>query len=1424
MAIQGKLTASESGYAGHSVELIANFRLENVDELVPLQFVADAADDGAFEIDLPTDSDPEDKAELHVRAPDGTRLATETVDLSAPISIDVAPSGPVSLDIKPDPLNPALGNFSIKVHVFDRRNNAPAASRMISLWGRLKDAPLGAPARTVLFADYTDAAGIARMTFPRAAYSLLEVEAPGSEDGAVTVSVPMDENGVLQDEIRLAATFPDDQPPDTPAADDDDGEPCDCEAAEPPRTPDSADLVDESQLFSTDLADGSCPSPAIANRTLEEYRFYSLIRTTDPYLFGVKPKTGPVLSKSALEALSRLAWGYTSMDAALSTDPESPAGDVSVESSAFNTGSALDQARLASEQYISSGLLTARAWRDTAREDDIRTAIIDRADSLSEDTLRHALADPDGFTPVSLMTAERLSAVGRVKDRLSLFHDRSKGRELVDAGNMPQWDAVKKTYQAATVAHGHVLEWRQVWRADGYSLGDLLYSLPLAPGQKRNIAVVDWDRDERGFRIESRSFSERFQADLARNRTVSEVVNSTVNESIRAGSKANTWAAGGGLGLGIPFSGGFFGLGVAGGGGGASSSAWQNSSRALAASSGQQLSDRTSQAASAVRSQRATVVVGTQQSETLSITSEVVANYNHCHAMTMEYFEVLQHFRVDQELANVRECLFIPLQMRPFDIFRALRWRDLLQNRLRRRGLRRGFGAMERVLMGYADSNLPIGRYADEPIESLNGELRLELSIARPRDARDDEDIDDYLNSTWNFWVDLFGADSAKAAYDSTISDRDLAEKIFAAEYAPRVASAYCDSLKAILLVENASGNIVEHDLDADFTMVSNYRPGGLHLVTFRATQIPSGVTRAAIRGIRFESTLNDLSPNSRTQLRMANVSYSNEYRRHHLVPRRWVRNDLRDGDGALITTRSLSRSEERNPRQEDRDATVALLRHLNEFVEHYHQVIWWRMDPNRRFMLLDGFVAPNSGGRSLASVVENRLLSIVGNALVMPVAPGYQLDPLIQQSEEDEIDLLELYRPPVPLPPKRLSLPTRGVHAEAILGECNSCEIRDDTRFWDWSSEEIPGNDPTLIEEIDTASRRQEPPDTTPGALPNPVVAIQNAPAAPDPISIAALGNLLTKENLFKDVTGLEENQKNAIAAFQQSLKTADAFGKLAAGGAKSAFANRSSERVLRKVKEAEGSGLLNKDHAKDVTGKLFGVINGDDGESDTPLNKDKVIDTALKAVNDSKGKKKLSVKSESGHTSQSVETESDTSGTSTANTVAFQISGIPPLKQEKPETCWAVALTMLFSHSRQQSLPVETVLLQGGEKYVNLFRAGAPLPLQDVPAFHSDFGLKDVSFGALSAAAIEAALKQHGPLWVISDQDSGPGFSIHARVVTGVVGDGSPTGTKVFFNDPATGAALDESLKDFANKIEQLSQGARSVFGGVSPTVLAL
>ena len=55
-----------------------------------------------------------------------------------------------------------------------------------------------------------------------------------------------------------------------------------------------------------------------------------------------------------------------------------------------------------------------------------------------------------------------------------------------------------------------------------------------------------------------------------------------------------------------------------------------------------------------------------RSSQSFQASAEMVANYNHCHAMTMAYFEVLRHFEVRTRLSDVQECLFVPLTLSPF--------------------------------------------------------------------------------------------------------------------------------------------------------------------------------------------------------------------------------------------------------------------------------------------------------------------------------------------------------------------------------------------------------------------------------------------------------------------------------------------------------------------------------------------------------------------------------------------------------------------------------------------------------------------------------------------------------------------------------------------------------------------------------------
>jgi hypothetical protein len=76
-----------------------------------------------------------------------------------------------------------------------------------------------------------------------------------------------------------------------------------------------------------------------------------------------------------------------------------------------------------------------------------------------------------------LVLLSDVSQARHVLDMIKPYPDtrpgRARSKQVVDSDDDPT------IYQTTSIAIGHVLTIKQVWRADGYSLGDLLYSLPL---------------------------------------------------------------------------------------------------------------------------------------------------------------------------------------------------------------------------------------------------------------------------------------------------------------------------------------------------------------------------------------------------------------------------------------------------------------------------------------------------------------------------------------------------------------------------------------------------------------------------------------------------------------------------------------------------------------------------------------------------------------------------------------------------------------------------------------------------------------------------------------------------------------------------------------------------------------------------------
>lgn len=1175
-----------SDYGGYSVALgfveIVSGRDTTAIE-VPRQVSDRLECEGEAQLQLPALSRiKDDTVQLQVSAPDGELLLSENIGkagIATNIEREVPPRDVFGTAPTDDP---RFGRpTKLRGRVVDAAGKSRVAGRQVIIWVATVESPTEGDFRA-MGVGLTDGQGYFSTPYAAGPFSEARgaIALPGADPAIAYIAL---EAGELPEHVILVV---DDLSEEVRAELD---KTCPRDSALVPRAPDGADLTATDGTFSDDLGGGRCVDFTKPSRTLDEFSFSYAVRTTEPEIRGFTLEDAPTVAGDLILKLAP----HLLRDAGFVLTSTGEGGTTPViPLRAHDSERGTSMQRFVASEHL--------AWM----EEEFQAL---EGASLDARIVRGLAKDPDGFSLTQLFTANRRSSHQEVLDLLDRTRAVQPGRRRMTCDQPVDWDDEPTIYQACTIAHGHLLRFKQEWVADGYSLGDLLYSLPLAPGQKKQVAIVDWERREESRRDESVEARERLTNVLSRDRDINEMVNTTLRESIRGGSTASTSAFGGGIGIGAILGpvGGL--LGIGGGASKASSRAWQDSSRDLAAGSLQQLRDRTSQAAAAVRSQRATVVQATRQGEQVRVETESVANYNHCHAMTIQYFEVLRHLIVRQRLADVQECLFVPLLMTRFDQEKVRRWRGALES-VAPLPLRGGFAAVERVATDWRDADVPDGRWADEAIQHLDGDLRIRFRLVRPRDEQDE-----FFEEAWTPLVRLFGFTSAAEFHRRYIRDRSEKDRIFLDRLGPDIASAFVDRLRFYAHGATLSGG---QELPIDATLVSNFVNGRDLVVTLNLRgEISPSIKRSQIERLRVavktasddESAADYLPDGSQVLVSSGRMSYRLEHFSHDLFRRSQIRDDLLEGDDVYIHT-PLGRREERNPRNEDRERARELLQHLNENIERYHHSIWWQMGDDRRYMLLDGFIAPNSGCRSVASVVENELIGIVGNCLILPVAHGYNLDPTYRVGqrpgefedgaegdfEGEVIDLLEHYQPTTPIDPIRVSVPTKGVYAEAVNGQCNSCERKEEDRFWRWEESPIPDS-PTQILPVDTASRQSDTPDLTPSPLPAPIINLQNAPTAPDPTGLAAALQILGQGDLFRDFTGLNQNQLNALGALQSALQTAQFFGGEASKLAVQAHMGRNLKRALDHIKEAKDAKLITDEQAQELAGNaITGALGG--------------------------------------------------------------------------------------------------------------------------------------------------------------------------------------------------------------------------------------
>ena len=376
------------------------------------------------------------------------------------------------------------------------------------------------------------------------------------------------------------------------------------------------------------------------------------------------------------------------------------------------------------------------------------------------------------------------------------------------------------------------------------------------------------------------------------------------------------------------------------------------------------------------------------------------------------------------------------------------------------------------------------------------------------------------------------------------------------------------------------------------------------------------------------------------------------------------------------------------------------------------------------------------------------------------------------------------------------MSVPTRGVFAEAILGQCNSCEIKDDSRFWRWEDAEIPDKPPELGT-VSTASRRRPPAALRPDSFSTPIVGYQSLADLPAPAALKAALDLIGTPDLFRDLTGVDLNIKHAASALSSALSTAQFFGGEAAKLAKQQFLSKHNDRVLAAIDDAKKKGLIDDEEAREFTTRALGGSVGQKAEGEASKTQTPSMQRVMRRAGRSDSGRVV-VDRPTGKVD--VRTGTDAARTS------FDYTVDPPVvvvTQTNTALCWAAAGATLVNWRDQMSRTLEQAADELGGNWRAKVDNNESLGPAELRAYAAALGLVEEGPATYTARQILRMLQDFGPLWIVHDDFAENNKLVHARIVVSIAGEGQGDQAIVRMIDPASGAVPPENFATFAQRL---------------------
>lgn len=701
-----------------------------------------------------------------------------------------------------------------------------------------------------------------------------------------------------------------------------------------------------------------------------------------------------------------------------------------------------------------------------------------------------------------------------------------------------------------TFATGALLSFSQSWFSQGLTLGQLLHSTSLAPGESTRLAVVDWNRRQRSATSETVSESEQLASTTNHNRALSEVTSAVATEMQSGTSTSTTESSTRSGGSGFGFEAGPLAFGGSSGGSRTSTEVMTASSsfgmRNVSADYAQDINDSTQQNATSARDRRASTVRELSQEEHQQISTRVITNYNHMHALSVQYYEVVQAFKVVTQLERAERCLFVPVKL--FDFTKPAtieRWRGALARAALTSAAGRMLAEFGAVL---ATSQLPL-RAIVRPVRAVAG-LAVGYLTARSFDTS--------AGSAATASADAPPSTSTEAATtgDSTTP---------ASAPPPAPSSAEADPVPAVVAPSTRIGRMIAAGWDvAQIDEIGRLMGRLLVPTQTNCTYIPEdalliGVSLRSGTATHFDVRRRDgtvvlVQPNAGEQsnttdgvslVSPAEISELTTIALESAVTRS-VRTALTlqlSISGAVRTLDIPIELAPGGPRSGlqlcvtfDAGAGMReLIDHLRANALHYTQAVMRSLDGAEVAAMLAQL---SYRSLPLAQLVDQKPIAISSNFLVfrMNMPAGNDAgDPHLAEDVRQWKLFLQHAGLAGPEPKTEIvPLPTGGVFGEAVLGRSNAAEKIDLHRFWNWQDSPIPLTPPEIA--AVSAESRSRPEAAKPGQLSTPVLSIQAPVALPDPTNIAAVAAAIQNGSMFRDMSGLEQAAAIALAAQKSS------------------------------------------------------------------------------------------------------------------------------------------------------------------------------------------------------------------------------------------------------------------------------------------------